>query len=585
MNIRIVKIIIGFKNKPYIANYLTQDEINKMHIEKLNFPYKKWYSWQDKQNDFDINQGNIVIGFQEGYFIQNIEDEPLDLSCVETDNNIKELKKYEIASVQLKSLIFLLFKNKQSLKIDNGAFYISNLDIFKHNNLPLDVYLSNFYFEFDKHFNLTDNIENTDYNRLVIRQPNIGRTAALTEHSLKFFGKYILLEINNTFNKELDNYNYYWPKWGKTKLEKNINTKNLTFCNYILNNLNKQTKKIKKTNHVLFKLNSIDDKNLPESFNIYLLLPKDDLDFNEYYNKASKANHILGTHMKNGVNIYTDGKASLKNRTTNIETFYNGQTIKNPIEFNMPNAKGKISLLLGKKFKEELIDNMDFGDLTFDKLEIANFNDKIAKKLQKDNSELICNRISKANCNIKDVIINCKELYKVEGNIDKIKTQKINTADFININNLYLLDESKGLSLASNTSNIGHPIINNLYITKNKQFLKLDTSNSKGKIEIHIKNLITTDNSTECSILINCWGNYHPHFKIFIDKIDSNIKILKAYFSVMGKNPILGLENPSVFCLNNKTPSNISSTSVHIVKDKTDKYGWHERVYEWWINL
>lgn len=565
MNIRVVKIIIGFKNKPYIANYLTLDEINNMHHEKFNLQANKWFTGEDYK-------GSITLGFQEGYFIQNIDDNPLDLSCVETDNNIKELKKYEIICLQLKSLIFLLFKNKQSLKIDNGCFQVSNPKIFGHNNLPSDVYLSNFYFEFDKNFSINENefylrTDNTDH--LLYKQK--------LDH-VNIFKNYIFLQINDTLNKNIKNYNYYWPKWGKENINNNTP---INFLNYIINKSNK-IQKLKDIKHIFFPY---DFNDLDVSIIVYKLLPKKgDLDFSGYYYNASKVNHILGTYIRNGVNIYTDRKASLKNRATNIETFYNGQIIKNPIEFNMPNAKGKISLLFGKKFKEELIDNMDFGDLAFDKLEIANFNDKIAKKLQKDNSELICNRISKSNCDIKDVIINCKELYKVQGNIDTIKTQKINNADFIQINNLYLLNESKGLSLASDTSNIGYPVINNLYITKNKQFLRLNSSKSNGKIDIHIRKLITTDNSTECSILINCWNNSNPHFKIFIDKIDSNIKTFKAYFYVAMKNPILGFNKPAIFCLKDKI-STLSSASVHIVKDKTYKYGWHECLYEWWTNL
>ena len=565
MNIRVVKIIMGFKDKPYISKYLTPTEINKMHKEILNLDLKICdYSYRNGDRNISCN---INLGYQEGYFIQNIDDESLDLSCVETDNNIKELKKYEITCLQLKSLIFLLFRNKQSLTIDNGKFYISNRELFKNNNLPLDIYLSNFYFEFDSVYKLDNKFH------IWSGQLNNIRFKAYTY--IPIFNNYLFLQIdNNTFNKNIKNYDYYWPKWGKTLLN---DSKSLSFFNYIFNKAYKIKTLQKVIKHLVLPLNST-DPSLQHKF-IYWLLPKrGDLDFSGYYNIASETNHILGTYMKGGTNIYTTSKASSKYRNTDIETYYNGQTIKNPIEFNMPNAKGKISLLLGKKFKEKLIDNMDFGDLTFDKLEIADFNDKIAKKLQKDNSELICNRISKANCDIKEVIINCKELYKVEGNIDKIKTQKINNADFININNLYLLDGAKGLFLASDTSTV----INNLYITKNKCFLKLDSI--RGKIDVHIKNLITTDNSTECSILINCWGNSHPHFKIVIDKIDSNIKILKAYFSIYGTHPILGLENPAKFCLKNKI-SKLSSASVHIVKDKTNKYGWHECLYEWNTNL
>ena len=343
MNIRVVKIITGFRDRPYIEG-LSKEELSK---------YKEYVIKDDYDNI-------IYLGYQEGFLIQNIDKSPLDISFCKTNDNKTELKYLEMEVLQTKDLIFLLFKNNQSLEIDNGKFYVNLPSLFENKNLTTDDYLSNFYFDFNEDWKKKLDISYYDFYRL--RVP--------------------IYFLQLTGNKSIKTYtNFYWPIWGKVR---NIDEgDSLPFVRYIL--LNKKGKRrIKKHIDLIIpykRHNQEKDKIKADLVNV-----KEDLLFklDSYYRICNYFDTLIETHIK-GYNPYTrSSKRDRINADADQQIFYSWTTIRTPDEFNQPYAQGNIMFVAGVRYDYTKLKNFNFGNLNIYKYDAVKYgNDSYNPTIQK----------------------------------------------------------------------------------------------------------------------------------------------------------------------------------------------------------
>lgn len=483
MNIRVVKIITGFRDRPYIEG-LSKEELSK---------YKEYVI----KDAWDYN---IYLGYQEGFLIQNIDKSPLDISSCRTNNNRTELKYLEMEVLQTKDLIFLLFKNNQSLEIDNGKFYINLPSLFENKNLTTDDYLSNFYFDFNEDWKKKLDIRHYDFDRF--RAP--------------------IYFLQLTGNKSIKTYtNFYWPIWGKVR--NNIDEgDSLPFIKYI--NLKKKGKRRTKK-HINLIIPYTNDRNQKKyNMKIDLVNVKEDLLFelDNYYRICNYFDTLLETHLK-GYNPYTRStKKDRMNADADKQIFYSWTTIRTPEEFNQPYAQGNIMFVAGVRYDYTKLKNFNFGNLYIDKYDAVKYgDDSYNPTIQKRVSKFAR---TKFNMTL-DESIDTSVLDRCSGyikNLNLVKREKnrprIAINDDLTIDNLKLNKDFSEISYESSQKILK---INNLTLDKNKIRIKqLDD-----KITLDIGELNYTGNENELRIDYLSWGGWgntqRRTFNLSISKINN----------------------------------------------------------------
>lgn len=494
MNIRVVKIITGFRDRPYIEG-LSKEELSK---------YKEYVIK-------DTYDNTIYLGYQEGFLIQNIDKEPLDISSCRTNDNKTELKYLEMEVLQTKDLIFLLFKNNQSLEIDNGKFYINLLSLFENKNLTTDDYLSNFYFDFNEDWKKKLDISYYDFDRL--RVP--------------------IYFLQLTGNKSLKTYtNFYWPIWGKVRNDMDEGD-SLPFVKYIRLNKKRKRKIKKHINLIIPWKNNRNQKK--DKIKVDLVNVKEDLLFNlnSYYRICNYFDTLIETHLK-GYNPYTRStKKDRMNADADKQIFYSWTTIRTPDEFNQPYAQGNIVFVAGVRYDYAKLKNFNFGNLNIYKYDAVKYGDdsynptiqKRVVKFAHTKFDMTLDESLETS-----VLDRCSGYIK---NLNLVKREKnrprIEINNDLTIDNLKINKDFNEISYEGSQNILK---INNLTTDENK--IKISQGNDK--ITLNIGELNYTGNKNEFKIDCSPWGRMDKKwmtFNLSINKIN-NPKVKKLIIMNVG---------------------------------------------------
>ena len=461
MNINVIKAIY--------SNINSESEENQEYRNKI-FSH---YNFKDKsfKKEYEKIIKKLVLPI--GYIIQNMDSDIIDLSGINTFEKKKELKYLETCIISISDLIFLLFKNKQSLKIGNGEFIIfKNWDKVADNNL-----LFNFYFIFDDFWKKYINY----YNRQT--------------HQLTSYYKLEFWYINRLFNTKSNIF--------------------LSFLKYLYNDIDNET----------VADNEFKQKILPKLYNF------------EIYNQLlSERNLLLEKHMKDGESHLTTNKASSKIRVDNRIIYFKNTYLTNPKDFNMPYAEGNIRLKLGKKFDPKLLKNFNFGKTTVEYyansglgvckeiVDIPNIN---VIKQGEFNGESIKHSVKLQNCYgfINDMIIDKRLGIECSGSFTGNLHIKNLYFNYINYNNEPIIWLVR---LEENKIKIDNLIINSDFNFDTSLTMGLGWAYNPAKAELNknklvIENIIYNGKDNNKRLNIHLKFNYNEK-SIKINKVDKKIK-------------------------------------------------------------